>query len=263
MAILNNANRIVIKVGTSTLTYQNGKTNIRRMAKLTSVISDLKNSGKEIILVTSGAISVGSGKLGLKKRPEDTKGRQAAASVGQCELMFMYDKFFSEYGHIIGQLLLTRSDVDDPERKAHLINTFEQLLAFGAIPIVNENDSVSVDEILFGDNDSLSATVAVLVNADALIILTDIDGLYDHDPRVDGDAKLIPVVEEINDNIRKLAGGAGSSRGTGGMVTKLIAAEIAVNAGIDTIIMNGSNPTDLYKAIDGHQIGTFFKARRN
>lgn len=258
MATLSNANRIVVKVGTSTLTYSTGKTNIRRMAKLVSVLSDLKNAGREIVLVSSGAIAVGVGKLGLKQPPQDTRGRQAAASVGQTELMFLYDKLFSEYGHVVGQMLLTRGDVDDPDRRQHLINTFEQLLCFDAIPIINENDSVAVEEIVFGDNDSLSAVVAKLVHADALVILTDTDGLYEGDPRENPEAMLIPLVRDITPELKKLAGGSGTQRGTGGMVTKLIAAEIAVEAGIDTVILNGENPTDLYKLLDGRQIGTWF-----
>ena len=227
MPILKQAKRIVVKVGTSTLTYETGKTNIRRMAKLVSVLSDLLNSGMEVVLVTSGAIGVGVGKLGLRERPDDTPGPQAAATVGQCELMFMYDKLFGEYGHTVGQLLITRGDIENDCRKTNLVNTFEKLFAYGAIPIVNENDSVAVEEIVFGDNDSLSAIVARLVHADALIILSDIDGLYDSDPHKDADARLIPVVDEIDGRIRALAGGSGTQRGTGGMVTKLHAAELA------------------------------------
>ena len=262
MATLINAKRIVVKVGTSTLAYGTGKTNIRRMAKLVSVLADLQNSGREIVLVTSGAIGVGVGKLGLRERPQDTKGRQAAASVGQTELMFMYDKLFSEYGHTIGQLLITKDDVNDPVRRENLVNTFMQLLEYGAIPIVNENDSVAVDEIEFGDNDSLSAVVAELVEADALIILTDIDGLFDGDPRSHPEARLITYVKDIDDEIKSLAGGSGTSQGTGGMVTKIIAAEIATNAGIDTVIMNGEDPKDIYRVIDGRQFGTFFAGKQ-
>ncbi len=263
MATIQDAKRIVVKVGTSTLTYETGKTNIRRMAGLAGVLSDLQNSGHEVVLVTSGAIGVGAGKLGLKKRPETTSGKQAAATVGQCELMFMYDKLFSEYGHIIGQLLITRSDIENEERRTNLINTFEKLFEYGAIPIINENDSVAVEEIVYGDNDSLSAIVAKLVSADALIILTDIDGLYDGNPREDINAKLISVVEEINDEILSLAGGSGTDRGTGGMVTKLHAAQIATQAGIDTVVMSGEDPKDIYKLLDGRQIGTIFTGKKN
>lgn len=261
MAVLKDVKRIVVKVGTSTLTYSTGKTNIRRMHKLVSVLSDIVNSGVEVALVTSGAIGVGVGKLGLKEKPSDTAGKQAAATIGQCELMFMYDKLFGEYGHTVGQLLITKSDVENDERRQNLINTFNKLFEFGAIPIINENDSVAVEEIVYGDNDSLSAIVAKLVDADALIILTDIDGLYDANPNDNEDAKLISVVTEIDEDLYKIAGGKGSTLGTGGMVTKLHAAEITMSAGIDTIVMNGENPTEIYKALDGKQVGTFFKGK--
>ena len=263
MENLKDAKRIVVKVGTSTLTYETGKTNIRRMKKLVEVLSDLKNSGMQIVLVTSGAIGVGVGKLGLAKKPQDTPGRQAAATVGQCELMFMYDKLFGEYGHTVGQLLITKSDVDSEERRKNLVNTFEKLFYYGAVPIVNENDSVAVDEIVYGDNDSLSAIVAKLVNADALIILTDIDGLYDDNPNENEDAKLISQVDEITDELIAVAGGHGSRFSTGGMVTKLHAAQIAMDAGIDTIVMNGAAPESIYKALDGKQIGTFFTGKKD
>jgi len=255
------AKRIVVKVGTSTLTYETGKTNIRRMAKLAAVLSDLHNSGLEVVLVTSGAIGVGVGKLGLKERPQDTPGRQAAATVGQCELMFMYDKLFGEYGQIIGQLLITRSDIENDERKNNLINSFEKLFEYGAIPIVNENDSVAVEEIVYGDNDSLSANVAKLVQADALIILTDIDGLFSSNPHEDAGAKHIPYVEHITDDIFALAAPSSSKQGTGGMITKLQAAKLANEAGIDTVVMNGSDPGDIYRLLDGETVGTFFKGR--
>ncbi len=261
MATLKDVKRIVVKVGTSTLTYNTGKTNIRRMHKLVSVLSDIVNSGIEVALVTSGAIGVGVGKLGLKEKPQDTPGRQAAATVGQCELMFMYDKLFGEYGHTVGQLLITKSDVEDGERCQNLVNTFNKLFDFGVVPVINENDSVAVEEIVYGDNDSLSAIVAKLINADALIILTDIDGLYDSNPTENEDAKLIPLVTEINEDLYAIAGGRGSTLGTGGMVTKLHAAEITMGAGIDTIVMNGENPTEIYKALDGKQVGTFFKGK--
>ncbi len=263
MAVLKDVKRLVVKVGTSTLTYDTGKTNIRRMHKLVSVLSDIVNSGIEVALVTSGAIGVGVGKLGLKERPSDISGRQAAATVGQCELMFMYDKLFGEYGHTVGQLLITKSDVDSEERRKNLVNTFEKLFYYGAVPIVNENDSVAVDEIVYGDNDSLSAIVAKLVNADALIILTDIDGLYDDNPNENEDAKLISQVDEITDELIAVAGGHGSRFSTGGMVTKLHAAQIAMDAGIDTIVMNGAAPENIYKALDGKQIGTFFTGKKD
>ena len=263
MAVLKDVKRLVVKVGTSTLTYDTGKTNIRRMHKLVSVLSDIVNSGIEVALVTSGAIGVGVGKLGLKERPSDISGRQAAATVGQCELMFMYDKLFGEYGHTVGQLLITKSDVDSEERRKNLVNTFEKLFDYGAVPIVNENDSVAVDEIVYGDNDSLSAIVAKLINADALIILTDIDGLYDDNPNENEDAKLISQVDEITDELIAVAGGHGSRFSTGGMVTKLHAAQIAMDAGIDTIVMNGATPESIYKALDGKQIGTFFTGKKD
>ena len=263
MAVLKDVKRLVVKVGTSTLTHDTGKTNIRRMHKLVSVLSDIVNSGIEVALVTSGAIGVGVGKLGLKERPSDISGRQAAATVGQCELMFMYDKLFGEYGHTVGQLLITKSDVDSEERRKNLVNTFDKLFDYGAVPIVNENDSVAVDEIVYGDNDSLSAIVAKLVNADALIILTDIDGLYDDNPNENEDAKLISQVDEITDELIAVAGGHGSRFSTGGMVTKLHAAQIAMDAGIDTIVMNGASPESIYKALDGKQIGTFFTGKKD
>ncbi len=263
MAVLKDVKRLVVKVGTSTLTYDTGKTNIRRMHKLVSVLSDIVNSGVQVALVTSGAIGVGVGKLGLKERPSDISGRQAAATVGQCELMFMYDKLFGEYGHTVGQLLITKNDVDSTERRENLINTFEKLFDYGAVPIINENDSVAVDEIVYGDNDSLSAIVAKLINADALIILTDIDGLYDENPTENEDAKLISQVDEITDELIAVAGGHGSKFSTGGMVTKLHAAQIAMDAGIDTIVMNGAAPESIYKALDGKQIGTFFTGKKD
>lgn len=258
---IKDAHRIVVKVGTSTLTYDTGKVNLRRMDKLAQVISDLRNSGTEVALVTSAAIAVGVGKLGLSERPGDIPSRQAVATVGQCELMFMYDKLFSEYGNTIGQLLITRSDFENGERRANLSTSFEKLFEFGAIPVINENDSIAVEEIVFGDNDTLSAMVAKLVNADALIILSDIDGLYSGNPREDESAYLIPVVEEITDELMSIAGTKGSTRGTGGMVTKLHAAQIAMDAGIDTVVMNGAQPEDIYRLLDGRQIGTYFKAK--
>ncbi|MFI3141669.1 MAG: glutamate 5-kinase [Clostridia bacterium] len=258
-----NLKRIVIKVGTSTLTYENGKMNIRRMVKLCSVLADIHNSGTDVVLVTSGAIGVGVGKLGLKQRPQDIPGRQAAATVGQCELMFMYDKFFGEYGKKTGQLLITKSDIENETRKTNLVNTFEKLFEYEAIPIVNENDSVATEEIVYGDNDSLSAIVAKLVHADALIILTDIDGLYDSNPKDNPEAMLIPLVKKIDDSILELCGGAGSNRGTGGMITKVHAAQIATEVGIPTVVMNGEAPQDIYKLIDGRRVGTLFLGKEN
>ncbi len=250
------AKRIVIKVGTSTLTYANGKLNLRRIESLVKVLADIKNSGKEVLLVTSGAIGVGAAHLGLTERPRDMGGKQAAAAVGQCELMYIYDKHFSEHGHVTAQVLLTRDVIDDDNRKTNVINTIHRLLEYGAVPIVNENDTVSFEEIEFGDNDTLSAVVAVLSGADALIILTDIDGVYTADPRTNPDAKFIPLVEKIDDDLRKAASGAGSSRGTGGMMTKLHAAEMASAQGISTVIMNGCDPSRLYDIFEGKPVGT-------
>ncbi|MBR5620250.1 MAG: glutamate 5-kinase [Clostridia bacterium] len=251
--------RIVVKVGTSSLTYSTGKLNIRRIRKLGEVLSDLLNSGVQVALVSSGAIGVGASKLGLTHRPTDTPGRQAAATVGQCELMFMYDKVFSEYGHTVGQLLITRSDVENTERRENLVNCFEKLFEYGAIPIINENDSVAVEEIVYGDNDNLSAQVARLVGADTLVILSDIDGFYTANPAEDENAVLIPLVEKIDDTLLHMAGPSVSHLGTGGMATKLGAAKLATEAGIDTVIMNGSNPEDIYRLLDGRQVGTHFK----
>ena len=260
------AKRVVVKVGTSTLTYENGRLNLRRIETLVRVLSDIKNSGKELILVTSGAIGVGTGQLGLKERPKDVVGKQAAAAVGQCELMYSYDKQFSTYGHVTAQVLLTLDVVEDEQRKRNVVNTINRLLEYGAVPIVNENDTVSYEEIesaesrTFGDNDTLSAIVAVLTEADALVMLTDIDGLYTADPRSHADAKRIPVVYKIDDALRGAASGAGSARGTGGMITKLNAAEIATNAGIPAVVMNGANPRCLYDLFDGEPVGTLFRA---
>lgn len=256
------AKRIAVKVGTSTLTYETGAINIRRVEKLVKVLADLKNSGKEIVLVTSGAIGVGLSKLGLKERPKDIPAKQAAAAVGQCELMYLYDKLFSEFNHNVAQVLLTRDVVEDENRKAHAVNTFEKLLEMGTIPIVNENDTISVEEIEFGDNDTLSAIVASLIHAEALIILSDIEGLYEENPKLNPKAKLIPLIEEIDDHIREIAGGAGSSLGTGGMITKIHAAEIALANGIDMAIINGSNPERLYTVFDGGQAGSYFCRKR-
>ncbi len=251
--------RIVIKVGTSTLTHDTGRTNLKRMGELVTVIADLVNSGCQVALVTSGAIGVGVGKLGLAARPSDTPGRQAAATVGQCELMFMYDKLFSEYGHTVGQMLITREDVDHPHRRENLINAFDKLFDYKAIPIINENDAVAVEEIVYGDNDSLSAIVARLISADMLIMLTDTDGLFSGDPAKDASARLISVVEHITPEIEALAGGAGSSRGTGGMATKLHAAQLATQAGIPAVIMNGAKSASIYELLSGKPVGTLFK----
>lgn len=252
--------RVVVKVGTSTLTHTSGRANIREMEALVRVLSDMMNQGIQVVLVTSGAIGIGVGKLGLPQRPRDTPGKQAAATVGQCELMYMYDKMFSEYGHKVGQLLITKADVEDPERHRNLCATFEKLFAWNVIPVINENDAVAVEEIVYGDNDSLSAIVAELIHAQALVILTDIDGLYDANPKTNPHARRIPRVDAITDDIRSLASGAGSHLGTGGMETKIRAAEIATRAGVDTYVINGTPPTNIYQWLDGQDIGTVFKA---
>jgi glutamate 5-kinase len=254
-----NMKRIVVKVGTSTLTYDTGKINLRRINDIARVLSDLRNSGYEVILVSSGAIGVAMGKLGYTKKPTDTKVKQSLAAVGQCELMTLYDKMFSEYHNTVAQILLTRSDIDVTKRRQHTKDTFETLLEMGIIPIVNENDTVSVEEIEIGDNDSLSAIVAKVVNADLLVLFSDIDGLYDCDPRKNPDASLISRVENIN-TVEKNAGGAGSNVGTGGMVTKIEAAKIANSAGISMIITNGERIDTLYDLIEGKKVGTLFKA---
>lgn len=253
-----NAKRVVIKVGTSTLTHESGQIHIRRIEKLVKVLADIRNSGREVILVSSGAIAVGVGKLHLRQKPADTPSKQAVAAIGQCELMYLYDKLFGEYNHIVSQVLLTRDILEGEERKRNVVNTFQKLLELDSIPIVNENDTTAVEEIEFGDNDTLSAIVAVLCGADALVILSDIDGLYDGDPRQNPTAKLIDEVYHVDDHILALAGGAGSSRGTGGMITKIHAAQIACGAGIHMVIMNGSEPLDLYRLFDGESVGTHF-----
>ena len=254
--------RIVLKLGTSTLTHPTGNLNIRRVEELCKVCSDLKNAGHELVLVSSGAVAMGVGKLSLAERPKDIPGKQAAAAVGQCELMYVYDKLFTEYNHIVGQLLITAPDIaDGGSRKANFHNTMDRLLELGALPVINENDTVSTEEIAVGDNDTLSAIVAATVSADLLVLLSDIDGLYDGDPRKNPDAKLIPTVETVDERIIALGGGSGSSLGTGGMVTKLRAAKIATDAGCEMVIANGSRPENLYDILDGAHVGTRFLAQ--
>ena len=254
--------RVVIKIGTSTLTYKSGCVNIRRIEALCRAISDMKNAGHEVVIVSSGAIGMGVGKLNLKERPADIAGKQAAAAVGQCELMYVYDTEFSRYNHTVAQLLLTAPDFECEERCANLIGTMTRLLGLGVIPIVNENDTIATEEIVFGDNDTLAAKVAVSVGADLLILLSDIDGLYTADPRSNADATLISEVRVITDEIMALGGGAGSALGTGGMETKLHAAKIATEAGCDMIITNGAYPERLYNIIDGRSVGTRFFAKK-
>ena len=263
-AIMKDKQRIVIKVGTSTLTYENGKANLRKVEKLCKVISDLENQGHEMVLVSSGALGVGMGKLGITTRPTETNKKQAIAAVGQCELMFMYDKFFDEYNNVVSQILLTKYVVETPHKEETVRNTFMSLIDMGIIPIVNENDSVATDELegnKIGDNDQLSAIVAKIINADKLIILTDIDGLYDKNPATNSDAKKINTVELITDEIKAMAGGRGSSRGTGGMATKILAAEIATEVGIDVQIISGENPETIYDVFEGKPVGTIFMGK--
>ena len=258
--------KIVVKVGTSTLAHATGRLNIRRVAELVTVLSDLKNAGHQLILVSSGAIGMGVGKLNLPGRPADMPTKQAAAAVGQCELMYTYDKLFSEYHHTVAQLLLTREDVDFPGRRQNFENAMERLLELNALPIVNENDAVATDEVgvstTIGENDTLSAIVARCVGADLLVLLSDIDGLYTADPRKDPDAALIPEVREITPELTALAGSPGSALGTGGMATKLKAAELVMACGCDMVIANGQRPELLYGIAAGEPIGTRFVGRR-
>jgi len=259
-------NRIVIKVGTSTLTNEMGQNNLKSFDQLAYVLADIQNMGYEIILVSSGAIAIGINKLKMKTRPTSLRLKQAAAAVGQCSIMRLYDKFFNEYDKTIAQILLNDEDIKVEEKKKNLINTFDSLLDMDIIPIVNENDSVSYTEIesedkLFGDNDMLSAVVAILSRAQKLVILSDFDGLYDKDPRFNKDARLINKIEMIDEKIQSFAGGAGSRRGTGGMITKLKAAKLATDQGIETVITNGENPASLYEIIKGESSGTLFTAR--
>lgn len=254
--------RLVIKIGSSTLTHSTGRLNIRLAEELCKVISDLKNAGHEIIIVSSGAIALGIGKLNLASRPADMPSKQAAAAVGQCELMYSYDKLFSEYGHTVAQILITGEDVEDEGRRTRFKDTMSRLLEMGVLPVINENDTVSTAEISVGDNDTLAAIASVCVNADMLVLLSDIDGLYTQDPKKDSSAKLIKEVYTIDENIISLAGGAGSSLGTGGMATKIKAAEICTQSGIDMVILNGSSPELLYETVQGGGAGTRFIAKK-
>ncbi len=256
--------RIVVKVGTSTLAHPTGRLNIQRMEKLCKVLSDLKNMGHEIILVSSGAIAMGFGKLNLSERPKDVPTKQASAAVGQCELMYIYDKLFTEYNHTVAQLLITAPDIEEGGvRKQNFHNTLARLLELGALPVINENDTISTEEFGIGDNDTLSAIVAVTIQADLLILLSDIDGLFDGDPRKNPDAKLIDTVEKIDEHIISLGGGSGSNLGTGGMATKLRAAQMATAAGCEMVIANGQSPEVLYDVAAGKRVGTRFSAKRD
>ena len=252
--------RIVVKIGTSTLAHPTGHLNIRRVEQLCKVMSDIKNAGHDLILVSSGAIGMGVGKLGLRQRPTDIPTKQAAAAVGQCELMYVYDKLFGNYHHTVAQLLITGADTADETRHRNFTNTLNRLLELGALPILNENDTVATEEIVIGDNDTLAAIVAKSVQAQLLILLSDIDGLYTADPHTHPDAQLLHRITTLDERILRLAGVSGSSQGTGGMITKLRAAQICLESGCDMVIANGSNPENLYDIIDGQDVGTRFFA---
>ena len=263
MKFFSNSERIVIKFGTSTLTHATGHLNLRRIEALVKVISDIKNSGKQVVIVSSGAVSAGVAKVGFGRIPSTPEEKQAMAAIGQSELMKIYDRFFSDYGHTVAQILMTKEVLTTPERREAAENTFRRLIEMRCIPIVNENDSVSTDELTkFGGNDILSAYVAKLCGADLLLNLSDVDGLYDSDPRSNPDAKLISRVDDI-DAIYQNAGGAGTDRGTGGMIAKLQAAKIVTEDGIPMFILNGHDPEVLYTLLDGGHIGTYFSAKKN
>ena len=250
--------RIVIKIGTSTLAYATGQLNIRRVEALCKTMSDIRNAGHELILVSSGAIGMGVGKLGLRSRPQDIPTKQAAAAVGQCELMYIYDKLFSEYHHTVAQLLITADNLTNETRHANFTNTLTRLLELGVLPVINENDTVATEEIVIGDNDTLAARVAESVGAQLLILLSDIDGLYTADPHTNPEAKLLPVVRRVDADIKILAGVSSTTQGTGGMVTKLRAAEICLDCGCEMVIANGNNPAALYDIVEGKPVGTRF-----
>lgn len=254
--------RIVIKIGTSTLAHPTGHLNIRRVEQLCKIMSDIKNAGHELILVSSGAIGMGVGKLGLRERPKDIPSKQAAAAVGQCELMYTYDKLFSEYHHTVAQLLITGDDTTNDTRRFNFTNTLNRLLELGALPVINENDTVATDEIVIGDNDTLAAIVARSVHADMLILLSDIDGLYTADPHTHPEAALLHHVARVDDHIREIAGISSSTQGTGGMVTKLHAADICLGCGCKMVIANGNNPGNLYDILEGKAVGTTFSEER-
>ena len=260
MSGFDKSRRIVVKIGTSTLTHEEGHLNLRRIEALVKTLSDFKNAGHQVILVSSGAVSAGVAKLNTR-RPINVAEKQAMAAIGQSELMKLYSRLFSDYGHTVAQILLTKDVIDNPTRRTAAENTFSTLLGLGCIPIVNENDSVSTEGLNFGGNDTLSAYVALVCHADLLINLSDIDGLYDKDPRKFPDAKRIDRVDGIDDNVLAMAGGAGTARGTGGMATKLLAAKIVLEAGIPMYILNGQDPTVLYEILDGKHVGTYFSPR--
>lgn len=262
MKEIKDANIIVVKVGTSTLTYPSGMLNLRRIGTLVKTLCDLQNSGKKMILVSSGAVSAGLAKIGFVKKPEKIEEKQAAAAVGQCELMNMYDSLFSSYGHKVAQILITRFTVESEEMKRNAERTFKVLLDMGCIPVVNENDCVSYEGIKFGGNDLLASYVAILAKADCIINMSDVNGLYDSDPRTNPDAKLIEKVDHFDKSILAMAGGAGTARGTGGMKAKIDAAIIAANSKIPSMIVNGANPEILYDIMEGKAAGTVFMVDR-
>ena len=254
--------RVVIKIGTSTLAYSTGHLNIRQIESFCKVVSDIKNAGLEILVVSSGAVGMGMGKLGLKERPSELALKQAAAAVGQCELMYAYDRLFGEHNHTVAQMLLTAGNLTDDTQHTNFINTLQKLLELSVIPIINENDTVTTKELIIGDNDTLAAIVAQSVHADLLILLSDIDGVFTADPRVDPNARLIPVIDEITPTIERLAGGSSTKVGTGGMTTKIEAARIAMDAGCDMVIANGKDPSILYDIVAGKPDGTRFTRRK-
>lgn len=264
MEYFRNCRRIVVKVGTSTLTHSTGHLNLRRIEALVKVLSDIKNSGIQVVLVSSGAVSAGVAKIGFGRIPETPEEKQAMASIGQSELMKIYDRFFSDYGHTVAQILMTKDVMEIPHRRAAAENTFRRLLEMKCIPIVNENDSVSTDELTkFGGNDILSAHVATVCEADLLLNLSDVDGLYDSDPRSNPEAKLIDRIDSLDEKIYAIAGGAGTSRGTGGMIAKLNAAKLVTERGIPMVILNGHDPEILYTLLDGGHVGTYFAAEKD
>ena len=260
---LKNAKRIVIKVGTSTITYANGKRNFSQIDRLAKEISDLQNQGKEMILVTSGAVAVGVDRMGLPGKPKTIPGKQAAAAVGQGVLMHTYEKFFADYGQIVAQVLITKTEAIDRHRYTNTRNTFMELMRQGVIPIVNENDVVALDELKIGDNDNMSALVAGIVDSDLVIILSDVDGLYTANPQTHPDAKLVDTVQEITPEIEASAGGVGSTRGTGGMATKIQAAKAATSSGIQLVIASGTERNAIPRILQGEAIGTLFVSREN
>lgn len=256
---LSGRGRLVVKVGSSCLTHANGKLNFSQLRHLCRVLADVAAGGRQVVLVTSGAVAAGTGRLGMERPSEHLPGKQALAAIGQGLLMAAYQRYLEEHEQVGAQVLLTRDDLADPERRANSLNTLEQLLGWGVIPVINENDTVATDEIKLGDNDTLSARVAVLVGADLLLILSDIDGLYTADPRQDAGAELIPYVAEITPAVERLAAGAGTARGTGGMVTKLAAARLAGEAGIPTLVCSGADPDIILDIVNGRrQPGTYF-----